>query len=188
MSISLFVKSYCKKYGKSEEEVMKIWKSTSLTKTVVEKTCIHIWGKTSNKHGEKCGAKVCEDSKTQNYCKKHLGNEKKTSKNTISELLLEKIPRLPIQVKKNSYGNYVDNNNLVFDEYNNRVRGYQQGDIVIGLSEEKIELCKSLNYQYDIPRTIVSEAFQKDEKKIQQEKEIISDDETEESDTEEEKE
>ncbi len=151
--------------------------------------------------GSKCTAKVCTDSTS--YCRKHKGQEgkedsgdKKTktkSKNPKAEEKEKETKAVKTMTKpaeqlalgKNKYGHYEHKSTkFVFDKATKEVFGKQVGDKVEDLTDEDVELCKSHNFKYILPKTLSSKNDKKDEVEDEAEDEVEEEDDEEEEEEE----
>lgn len=195
--ISKYADELESKFKIPKNKTIEIWntgtivkKSTSKKREVNTNTakCEHKYGKTSKNPGKICEAKVANESTTGKYCKKHLGNEKEGKKKKDDGTIVKSLNNSkPLQVAKNKFGNYEDKStHFVFDPVNKCVIGKQVEDKVETLSEPDIELCKSLNYKYELPKTIKTDYKENDGKELM--KKLVddepSDEESSESDNE----
>lgn len=141
--------------------------------------------------GETCPNRVCAESKTGKYCKRHLGNEddakekkaKSKAKNaksakskklqdeaesemTAIKKLNENKPKLII--KRNSFGNYEHaDTQLVMNKETRKVIGKQQEDGSISiLTAEDIDNCKLYKLAYDLPNNLTSEKDKEEKEEI----------------------
>jgi len=173
--INKYVEKYAteleSKFKLNKNKVLEIWEQGSVTEKKNKQSetkkrevntntakCIHKYGNTSKNPGKICDAKVSNDSKTGKYCKKHLGNEKEGKKKKDDGQIVKSLNNnKPLEVSKNKFGNYEDSStHFVFNPINRNVIGKQVNDKVETLTEADIELCKSLNYKYELPKTIKS--------------------------------
>jgi hypothetical protein len=150
---------------KTINEVLK--KASTKTKS----KCIHPIAK-GDKKGQPCGVSVSDESKTGNYCKKHLGQEveKKEEKKAApvkakkEEVILskqelkEQIEKRTqeVEVRRNKYGNWEHyGSGIVLDKQTRKAYGRQLDDgSVSPLSEEDIEICKAVGFKYILPDNI----------------------------------
>jgi len=174
-----------------KKEVKKETKKTSKDKP----KCIHPIARGDNK-GQPCGVTVSDDSKTGHYCKKHLSQEEKPEKVEKKEVkkpvkkeeqimtkqeLKEKIDKrtTEIEVRRNKFGNYEhQGSGLVLDRTSGKVYGKQNSDGSIEeLTEEDIELCKSIGFKFVIPETIkTTEQKESDEEEDDDDLDLEDDD------------
>ncbi len=169
---------------KSINEVLKRpSKSTNKTK------CIHPITK-GDKKGQACGVSVSDDSKTGNYCKKHLNQESKEdtkkeekkpapvkakkeevilSKQELKEQIEKRTQE--VEVRRNKFGNWEHyGSGIVLDRNTRKAIGKQNDDgTVLPLTKEDIEICKSVGFKYIIPDNIVSNEDKEDEEEIDDE-------------------
>ena len=149
--------------------------------------------------GALCGSKVCSESSTGLYCKKHIKQEQKSPKKEATKSSVAVKKSVPVQkeeikvttehvqkkitnfgVSKNNFGNYWnEQSGLVFDKVTKQAIGKQQqnGD-VISLTKQDIEFCKMHNITYKLPTNIVSS----DKSINDEDEESIDDDEDEDYD------
>jgi len=132
--------------------------------------------------GDICPNRVCAESKTGKYCKRHLSNEDNTkekkakskAKNAKSakskkiqdeaESEMNAIKKLndnkpQVIIKRNSFGNYEHKDtSLVMNKDTRKIIGKQQEDGTIStLTAEDIDNCKLFKLGYDLPSNLVSE-------------------------------
>jgi hypothetical protein len=174
-------------------------KSTSSAAKKIDsdsKKCIYKFAK-GEKAGQNCGSRVCEESVTENYCKKHIAQESRgekekkhtTAKKTnvkkaeAKEAEVDSIKTLQTSVpvfsaKLNKFRRYEhEGTGLLIDKGTQEVYGKQHlNGSVIPLSAEDISLCKSHGFKYRLPDKLTSTT----------DKEIEGDEEPEVSDIEEE--
>ena len=138
--------------------------------------CIHPITK-GEKKGQPCGVSVSDESKSGNYCKKHLTQEtveakapskvvapKKKEDQPLNkftkEELKEKIEKrtTEIEVRRNKFGNWEhQGSGILIDRDTRKAYGKQEQDgSVSPLTEEDIELCKSIGFKYLLPDNIKS--------------------------------
>lgn len=146
------------------------------TKSSSKSKCIHPNAK-GGKKGQPCGVSVSEESKTGNYCKKHLTQEGKEEKNVETkktapvkvkkeEVILskqelkEQIEKRTqeVEVRRNKHGNWEHyGSGIVLDKQTRKAYGRQLDDgSVAPLSEEDIEVCKCVGFKYILPDNIKS--------------------------------
>ena len=178
-TISNFTTAVESKYNIPKSDLFKMWtESKSSTKSVKTKPetsglkCKHLWGKTAKHQNTLCGAKVCDESETKSYCKKHLGNEKKKKKDDSELVKSINENRSLLRVSRNEYGNYEDKASHIVFNAEQRAYGKQVKDQVIPLSDEDIEHCKFNKWAYELPRTITD----RDNKDFKDYKELSSGD------------
>ncbi len=157
---------------KNINEVLK--KASS--KTSSKAKCIHPIAK-GDKKGQPCGVSVSDESKTGNYCKKHLTQEGKEEKKVETkkaapvkakkeEVILskqelkEQIEKRTqeVEVRRNKYGNWEHyGSGIVLDKQTRKAYGRQLDDGTVSpLSEEDIEVCKCVGFKYILPDNITS--------------------------------
>ena len=150
-------------------------KSTSKTK------CIHPIAK-GDKKGQPCGVSVSDESKSGNYCKKHLTQEGKEEKKVekkpapvkakkeevilSKQELKEQIEKRTqeVEVRRNKFGNWEHyGSGIVLDKQTRKAYGRQLDDgNVAPLSEEDIEICKCVGFKYILPDNIKSREDRED--------------------------
>lgn len=162
------------------------------------KQCQYEFGKRSKTPGQKCGGKVCEESTSGLYCKKHLKqekseeketkpatekkekkekasaksakskNESKESDSTAVQSLKDSAPMFT--VKKNKFGNYAhEGTGFLFNRETHKVFGRQKPDGSIApLVAEDIEACRSLGFSFDLPPNLTS----KEDKQAEDDEEL----------------
>jgi len=161
---------------KTINEVLKKASAKSKTK------CVHPIAK-GDKKGQPCGVSVSEESKSGNYCKKHLTQEgkeekkvetKKTApvKGKKEEVILskqelkEQIEKRTqeVEVRRNKHGNWEHyGSGIVLDKQTRKAYGRQLDDgNVSPLSEEDIEVCKCVGFKYILPDNIKSREDKED--------------------------
>jgi hypothetical protein len=153
------------------------------------KKCIHEFLK-GKSLGEMCPNRVSTESKTGNYCKRHIGNEDnnkekkskakaKTVKNNktkkqqeLAETENKVIKKLndakpQVVIKRNSHGNYEHpETRLVMDRESKKIMGKQQDDGTVSqLTSEDIDNCKLWKLSYVLPKTLSSDSDNKEEVK-----------------------
>ena len=165
-----------KKEVKSVNDVLKPKK----VKTEKAK-CVFLMSKGKNQ-GQPCGSGVCEESKSGQYCKKHLSQENEVKKEAKEEKkpkakkeepilskkeLQEKIEKRTseIEVKRNKFGNFEhQGSGIVLDRNTHKAYGKQNDDGTVSeLTEEDIEFCKSIGFKYILPSNIKSKDDEKEE-------------------------
>jgi hypothetical protein len=146
--------------------------------------CIHPIAK-GEKKGQPCGVAVSDESKSGNYCKKHLTQEtaeaKAPAKSAVApkkkedqplnkftkEELKEKIEKrtTEIEVRRNKFGNWEhQGSGILIDRDTRKAYGKQEQDgSVSPLTEEDIELCKSIGFKYVLPDNIKSKNEDREE-------------------------
>lgn len=157
--------------------------------------CIHPIAK-GEKKGQPCGVSVSDESKTGNYCKKHLTQEsvetKAPSKAVVTkkkeeqplnkftkEELKEKIEKrtTEIEVRRNKFGNWEhQGSGILIDRDTRKAYGKQEQDASVSpLTEEDIELCKTIGFKYILPDNIKSknEDMEEDEDEDMEEDEDL---------------
>ena len=154
---------------KDVKSINDVLKPKKVAKTEKAK-CTFVMSKGKNQ-GQPCGSSVCEESKTGQYCKKHLAQEngvkkevKKETKAKKEEPILskkelqEKIEKrtTEIEVKKNKFGNFEhQGSGIVLDRNTHKAYGKQNSDgTITELTEEDIEFCKSIGFKYILPSNI----------------------------------
>lgn len=163
-------------------------KSTSKAK------CIHPNSKGKNA-GQPCGVSVSDESKTGNYCKKHLSQEEekkvvekkpvvKAKKEEVilsKQELKEQIEKRTqeVEVRKNKYGNWEHyGSGIVLDKQTRKAYGRQLDDGTVSpLSEEDIEICKYVGFKYILPDNIKSRDDREDSQEEEDEEDLDIDDE-----------
>jgi len=144
--------------------------------------CIHPIAK-GDKKGQPCGVSVSEESKSGNYCKKHLTQEGKEEKKVETkkaapvkgkkeEVILskqelkEQIEKRTqeVEVRRNKYGNWEHyGSGIVLDKQTRKAYGRQLDDgNVAPLNEEDIEVCKCVGFKYILPDNIKSREDKED--------------------------
>lgn len=215
-NIESFVKVVAEKYKLKSSELLDLWNGKSSSQEVEfesdseqeeKKTSVSSKAKpnagcqyksTKGKNeGTLCGSKVCSESSTGLYCKKHIKQEQKSPKKEATKSSVAR-KTAPVQkeetkvttehvqkkitnfgVSKNNFGNYWnEQSGLVFDKVTKQAIGKQQqnGDVT-SLTKQDIEFCKMHNITYKLPTNIVSS-----EKPINDEDEESIDDEEDEDD------
>ena len=152
---------------KTINEVLK--KSSTKSKA----KCIHPIAK-GDKKGQPCGVSVSDESKTGNYCKKHLTQEGKEEKKVETkpvkakkeEVILskqelkEQIEKRTqeVEVRRNKHGNWEHyGSGIVLDKQTRKAYGRQLDDgSVSPLNETDIEICKAVGFKYILPDNIKS--------------------------------
>jgi len=145
-------------------------------KATSKSKCIHPIAK-GDKKGQPCGVAVSDESKSGNYCKKHLTQEGKEEKKVETkkaapvkakkeEVILskqelkEQIEKRTqeVEVRRNKYGNWEHyGSGIVLDKQTRKAYGRQLEDgTVAPLSEEDIEVCKCVGFKYILPDNIKS--------------------------------
>ena len=160
---------------KNINEVLKKAQSKSTSKA----KCIHPIAK-GDKKGQPCGVSVSDESKSGNYCKKHLTQEgkeekkveKKPVKTKKEEVILskqelkEQIEKRTqeVEVRRNKYGNWEHyGSGIVLDKQTRKAYGRQLEDGTVSpLSEEDIEVCKCVGFKYILPDNIKSKEDKED--------------------------
>ena len=140
--------------------------------------------------GDTCSNRVSSESKTGDYCKRHLSNEDdskekkakakaKTAKSAkskkqqdLAETEIKVIKKLnetkpQIVIKRNSFGNYEHaDTKLVMNRESKKIVGRQQDDGTVSpLTSEDIDNCKLWKLLYDLPANLVSDSDSMPEKK-----------------------
>ncbi len=154
--------------------------------------CIHPIAK-GEKKGQPCGVAVSDESKTGTYCKKHLTQEsveqktpakqvstkavaKKKEEQPLSkftkEELKEKIEKrtTEIEVRRNKFGNWEhQGSGILIDRDTRKAYGKQEQDgSVSPLTDEDIELCKTIGFKYILPDNIKSKNEDNDEEEMEE--------------------
>lgn len=145
--------------------------------------CIHPIAK-GEKKGQPCGVSVSDESKSGNYCKKHLTQEtveakapskvvapKKKEDQPLNkftkEELKEKIEKrtTEIEVRRNKFGNWEhQGSGILIDRDTRRAFSKQNPDGTQSpLTSEDIELCKSIGFKYVLPDNISSNENDEDD-------------------------
>jgi hypothetical protein len=152
--------------------------------------------KTGKNKGEKCGSKVYQNSE---FCKRHLpksetletdntkqektpvkSKEKKETKEKKTKPVIKETPSInhkiyetfKLSAKRNQYGNYVLENDLVVEPGPDRIiLGRQFEDKIIDISIEDIDFCKlhGLLYKEPINMYFRNNENEKTEMKLQKE-------------------
>jgi hypothetical protein len=147
------------------------------------KLCQYEFGKRSKTPGEKCGGKVCSESTSGLYCKKHLKQEKPEEKAPakssdkkekkepkakaakgktevkeapVIQTLKDSAPVLSVQ--KNRFGNYAhEGTGFLFDKKSQKVFGRQKPDgSIVSLTAEDVETCRSMGFDFEMPVNMTS--------------------------------
>ena len=178
-----------KPYEIDEEEIpspQKVEKKTinevlkkASAKSTSKSKCVHPIAK-GDKKGQPCGVSVSDESKSGNYCKKHLGQEGKEEKKVETkpvkakkeEVILskqelkEQIEKRTqeVEVRRNKHGNWEHyGSGIVLDKQTRKAYGRQLDDgSVAPLSEEDIEICKCVGFKYILPDNIKSREDKED--------------------------
>jgi len=152
-----------------KKSINDVLKPKKVAKTEKAK-CTFVMSKGKNQ-GQPCGSSVCEESKSGQYCKKHLAQENEVKKEVKKETkgkkeepilskkeLQEKIEKrtTEIEVKKNKFGNFEhQGSGIVLDRNTHKAYGKQNSDgTITELTEEDIEFCKSIGFKYILPSNI----------------------------------
>ena len=176
--------------GLDKDKILEVWNSAApkeiqvngkpAKKAVTKKKpddntpkCVHVLTK-GNTKGQECGAKICTDSTTGSYCKRHLKfegepaktpgkprakNAKAVAKEEKKEVIKNIISSAPKDIKRNSWGNYEDpKTKFVFNAADKTVIGKQNHKTgkIDKLTTEDIEVCKRLRYQVVTPKNLTS--------------------------------
>ena len=182
--------------SESEEET----KSSSKSNSSGQKSGCQYKSTKGKNEGSLCGSKVCSESSTGLYCKKHIKQEQKSPKKEAPKSTTVK-KTAPVQkeetkvsiehvqkkitnfgVSKNNFGNYWnEQSGIVFDKVTKQAIGKQQqnGD-VNALTKQDIEFCKMHNIAYKLPTNIVSsqkESFDDDEESVDDDEDDYDEDE-----------
>ena len=182
--------------SESEEET----KSSSKSNSSGQKSGCQYKSTKGKNEGSLCGSKVCSESSTGLYCKKHIKQEQKSPKKEAPKSTTVK-KTVPVQkeetkvsiehvqkkitnfgVSKNNFGNYWnEQSGIVFDKVTKQAIGKQQqnGD-VNALTKQDIEFCKMHNIAYKLPTNIVSsqkESFDDDEESVDDDEDDYDEDE-----------
>jgi len=172
-NIKLYISEIANKYELNENELYQLWNNNEEFKPVAKKESIkednldpELMKLSKKELSEMCKAKNLPISGTKADLVKRLiskeipkksvnsiKNEKVKSSEVIKKLV-EKIP--PIQIKKNSFGNYEHSDSkLVFNNSTKRAFGTQNPDGTISeLTPEDIDLCHKYKFTYDIPENL----------------------------------
>ncbi len=191
--VKSFIEQISEKYNIPSDELFDLWKSDlsntnssvklppkpkqktpKTEKTEVKETCVYV-SKKGKTAGEVCGSKVCDESQSRKYCKRHIKEEStpekpekepvKPQKKSSDEILTkdelkkkvdERVSK--IEICKNKFGNYEHfSTHIVFDRNTSEAYGKQTDDgKIIPLTVEDIETCKSFNFRFKIPENLAS--------------------------------
>jgi hypothetical protein len=166
-------------------------------KATSKSKCVHPIAK-GDKKGQPCGVSVSEESKSGNYCKKHLTQEGKEEKKVETkkaapvkgkkeEVILskqelkEQIEKRTqeVEVRRNKHGNWEHyGSGIVLDKQTRKAYGRQLDDgSVLPLSEEDIEVCKCVGFKYILPDNIKSREDKEDSNEEEDDEDLDIDDE-----------
>lgn len=178
-NIKLYISDIANKYELDQAELYKLWNNSEDFKPVTkivktkepQKEDIldpELMKLNKKELSEMCKAKNLPISGTKaDLIRRLVSKEVPVQKSTISsnknekqknsevvKKLVEKIP--PIQIKKNSFGNYEHSESkLVFNNTTKRAFGRQNPDGTIAeLTMEDIDLCHKYKFTYDMPENL----------------------------------
>lgn len=187
--VSEFISEICSRIEIEAKELEELWtkvsgsqvkskrapkKTEKSTDNGDKKTCIHKFERGARKD-QSCGSKVCEESTTGKYCKRHIsdeGGDKKTKttktetkkpKNSKKEAAEETTPviskmqtNLPTnRVKKNAKGNTIhEETGIVFRLVDGTQKAYgkeNKNGSIDSLTAEDIVTCRKFSFPYEMP-------------------------------------
>ena len=197
--VKSFIEQVSEKFSISSDELFELWKSDLSVHTPVKlppkpkaksdskpkssepkETCVYT-SKKGKSAGEVCGSKVCDESQTRKFCKRHIKEEQapekpekqvpKPQKKSSDEILTkdelkkkveERVGK--IEICKNKFGNYEHfSTHIVFDRNTSEAYGKQSDDgKIIPLTIEDIETCKSFNFRFKVPENLVNKVSKDD--------------------------
>lgn len=102
--------------------------------------------------------------------------EKKEKEKIIKDtsVKVQVFDKIKLSAKRNSYGNYVLENNLVVHPVNKKIVGRQKDNEIVDISIEDIEFCKEHSLMYEQPSVMYFLDTENEKREIELNKQILS--------------